>query len=501
MQRVVENQSEPYIDVDCLFRILSYLSDQYQFLSLSTVCKRWRKIILLVPDLTIHFRLFKVNSSFDIGLYKNLRVLKMTSLPRYISQIKLNPKIEVQIRLITFLSRLPSEIHTLILGNNRYLRLAHILHYFKNLTSLHLLDFHHLSASMIAQIPNLKYIYFQDPGKSILDEFFLLDHVDLIEFNMAFGISPKRISFQRTGEVIIHGLFSNTFTSNTFKGKLVNGIFEGVVRNEFVIRALNVKILYEGELNERLERNGNGKYCYHDNHQILLEGQWKNGKMHGHGRQINENGDEYIGNFFAGDYHDHGVMMFKNGSRYEGNFGSGKMNGKGIFVCKNGIKYEGEFCNNKKHGKGLLTNLNGTQYSGFWVNNLLDGFVICNKYNGEIWRNMWRNDERNGKGCIIFNDKDNSVFKGTWVDNKITGRGKWFIDNNKPICRGTYSNGYFEKGEFLSKDEHFIYVGSFDHTTKIFTGSIYSLLDSDNKDEARKNVQQEVQRFCFYQME
>lgn len=62
------------------------------------------------------------------------------------------------------------------------------------------------------------------------------------------------------------------------------------------------------------------------------EGDWKDGKMHGRGRLVYENGDVY-----------------------DGNFHKGKKFGKGIFKwAKDGNYYDGEWNNNLPHGIGYI---------------------------------------------------------------------------------------------------------------------------------------------------
>ena len=60
------------------------------------------------------------------------------------------------------------------------------------------------------------------------------------------------------------------------------------------------------------------------------EGQWREGKMHGKGKLVNE------------------------GKEYEGDFVADKKQGKGVYRWE-GHVYEGDFADNKMHGKGYLT--------------------------------------------------------------------------------------------------------------------------------------------------
>merc|ERR1719284_2219251 len=74
-----------------------------------------------------------------------------------------------------------------------------------------------------------------------------------------------------------------------------------------------------------------------------FEGDWVNGKMHGHGK-----------------------YQYADGGVYEGDWYDGKMHGKGIYIFPNGNTYDGEWVNDMKEGYGTLTYQNGEKYDGYW---------------------------------------------------------------------------------------------------------------------------------------
>ena len=74
---------------------------------------------------------------------------------------------------------------------------------------------------------------------------------------------------------------------------------------------------------------------------MAYEGEWKKGKPHGFGKQIDEKDTKYIGNFVAGE---------KTGSA--------------TIISKEGIEYRGEVLKGIKHGFGTEKLVNGDSYVG-----------------------------------------------------------------------------------------------------------------------------------------
>ena len=119
-------------------------------------------------------------------------------------------------------------------------------------------------------------------------------------------------------------------------------------------------LLYEGEYKNG-KKNGKGKE-YYNNGEIIFEGIFKRGKKIGIGKEyLNCNKKLYLifeGEYKNGNKNGKGKEFDKNGEvEFEGEYKNGKRNGKGIIYYYNGrIKYEGEFLNGVKHGKGCEYN-------------------------------------------------------------------------------------------------------------------------------------------------
>lgn len=81
-----------------------------------------------------------------------------------------------------------------------------------------------------------------------------------------------------------------------------------------------------------------------------MEGQWKDGKLHGFGRTIDQQGNCYIG-------------LYENGLR----------SGEGCFIWANGDIFDGFYKNNEINGWGTLYYAKtGEACNGLWENGLLD---------------------------------------------------------------------------------------------------------------------------------
>lgn len=93
-------------------------------------------------------------------------------------------------------------------------------------------------------------------------------------------------------------------------------------------------------------------------------GQVKNDMPSGHGKQIWNNGDEFIGFFIAGKRNGVGKFYKKDGYTYHGNFDDNKINGYGVMMFPNGDEYKGNFLKGKYNGEGALSLVDGTVKKG-----------------------------------------------------------------------------------------------------------------------------------------
>ena len=73
--------------------------------------------------------------------------------------------------------------------------------------------------------------------------------------------------------------------------------------------------------------------------------------------QTYENGRRYEGTTLQGRKHGQGKLMFEDGAYYEGQFQEDKMSGKGVlYYAPNCPAYDGEWLDDQFHGIGTLYN-------------------------------------------------------------------------------------------------------------------------------------------------
>jgi len=102
------------------------------------------------------------------------------------------------------------------------------------------------------------------------------------------------------------------------------------------------------------------------------DGEYRDGKMNGHGTYFAVDGERYEGEFKDNSRTGHGVYLTRWGDRYEGNFERAVLQGPGTAVFADGRRYEGGFWNNRANGDGTLTLPDGAKVTGKWVNGCLD---------------------------------------------------------------------------------------------------------------------------------
>eukprot|EP00928_Gymnodinium_smaydae_P054442 TRINITY_DN38206_c0_g1_i1.p1 TRINITY_DN38206_c0_g1~~TRINITY_DN38206_c0_g1_i1.p1 ORF type:complete len:656 (+),score=166.83 TRINITY_DN38206_c0_g1_i1:137-2104(+) len=81
---------------------------------------------------------------------------------------------------------------------------------------------------------------------------------------------------------------------------------------------------------------------------IVYEGEFKDGKRHGLGRQLFESGDMYDGGWAEGKLHDRGVYYFTNGDKLYGMWNKGIYDGVGVFHYADGS------ISRREYRKGIL---------------------------------------------------------------------------------------------------------------------------------------------------
>lgn len=122
----------------------------------------------------------------------------------------------------------------------------------------------------------------------------------------------------------------------------------------------------------------------------IYEGNWKDNKRHGYGKQTFKNGTTYECMWIDDNPSAEVKVNFSNGDIYQGNIRDYKYEGYGKYTYVfSGIGY----------------------YKGYWKNGEKNGHTVFD--NGEIYDGDWKNGKRNGNGKMNF--RDGSIIEGNWV--------------------------------------------------------------------------------------
>ena len=140
---------------------------------------------------------------------------------------------------------------------------------------------------------------------------------------------------------------------------------------------VELKGRYQGGIDPATKlRSGTGTYTY-TNPFLQYQGEWLNGKKHGHG-----------------------VLIMRDGSSFVGQFKDGEINGKGKKVTEDGTTYDGEWLQGEKHGFGEI------QYGRRNVKEL-------------YYKGNWSLGVRHGQGELGL--RNGNVITGNFIDNWPTG--------------------------------------------------------------------------------
>ena len=202
---------------------------------------------------------------------------------------------------------------------------------------------------------------------------------------------------------------------------------------------LHVQLMYKGEFNTFFQFHGHGLHLKNDN---KYEGNWKNGKKHGHCVVHFSNGDHYKGNYEDNKKQGYGIYTLSNGNQYDGNWKDDKRHGQCVYktqksyfkgsyfndmksgfgteILSNGEKYNGNYLNNKRQGLGFLQFSTGAFFTGRFENNVICGEGTMFRITNSIWKEgNFKGIELHGKGIVYAED-------GTIQQQGKFIRGKYF---------------------------------------------------------------------------
>ena len=171
--------------------------------------------------------------------------------------------------------------------------------------------------------------------------------------------------------------------------------------------------------------HGYGVYMWAKTNPIhgKYQGELKDGKKWGRGKEVWKNGQAYQGTFVDGLKSGFGIMEFEDKSDYDiymGEFKEDDLWGYGTLKWKNGDVYRGEFDSGYMHGYGEIT----------WAKNSSEkpetpGLKEAEKYTGQFHDGLL-----NGYGILVFSNKSLlKKFEGFFANNTISHVGTLWMKN------------------------------------------------------------------------
>jgi hypothetical protein len=151
--------------------------------------------------------------------------------------------------------------------------------------------------------------------------------------------------------------------------------------------------IYSGDFVDN-KFEGKGIYMWsasRSNTKRKYEGDWKEGNMEGKGKETFNNGDTYSGDFVGNLREGNGIYIYScsgpnAGRKYEGDWKEGKSSGKGKEIFPNGDTYSGDFVDDEFEGKGKY----------IWLQNEGE--------KSEIYKGQFEKGMKHGVGLHAFNN-------------------------------------------------------------------------------------------------
>lgn len=130
----------------------------------------------------------------------------------------------------------------------------------------------------------------------------------------------------------------------------------------------------------------------------VYDGDWKDGKQHGHGVFVTLDGDIYNGGWNEGAYHGYGVFVWSAGKVYRGDYVNGQRHGHAVMTWPYGANYQGEYANDKRNGQGIYVFADGRCYTGEYRDERCHGYGHLKAADGTIiYDGAWEFGEYLGK--------------------------------------------------------------------------------------------------------
>ena len=262
----------------------------------------------------------------------------------------------------------------------------------------------------------------------------------------------------------------NNNTLKTFNSNYTYCSKKSLTNKEFknIIESKGNSDIYIGEKKGKI-KEGLGLQKW--NKDTFFFGNYKDNKINGIGKFISGK-TKYKGEFKENGANGFGIYT-TNKLAYEGYWNSDLQSNFGIEKWKDGSTYKGQYYNGKKNGIGTYIFGDGNKYEGEFINNAFNGYGIYYfNENGKYYLGQWSNNEKNGYGELITNDK---IYMGFYLKDKRHGFGLSFLKKRKKFFMGFWKNGY-KLGPFKEISQNSTKYGIIDKE-----GNIIDIKDENNE--------------------
>lgn len=185
--------------------------------------------------------------------------------------------------------------------------------------------------------------------------------------------------------------------------------------------------------------HGEGLYVWQDGTEYA--GEFNNGCMSGQGERRWQCGRRYCGEWRKDTMWGEGELTWPTGESYVGQFRRGAFHGKGIRVWPSGDRYSGEFHDGEQEGEGSFrSGTEGWRFTGRWLHGRMYGEGRVEWPDGITYVGEWKDGIREGHGHLTW--PDGSSYEGPFFGNRVEGHG------SKSFPDGSSFEGQFVDGEF-----------------------------------------------------
>ena len=230
----------------------------------------------------------------------------------------------------------------------------------------------------------------------------------------------NQLRYHTYGEILISGIPSYNEEGYTIysNAKTVDGVGN----------------IYEGALDDYLNRTGDGRHIY-------------------------ANGDEFIGKFVS-DFRIYGKYFYKEEDCvFEGQYVRNLPNGYGSYTCKDGSNYLGSFVDDEYEGAGTFNYSDGDKIVGLFKSGEPVNASWFDAEGRLLYSGGFSNWQVHGNGSRIFRSDEEvpelmSIYTGEFFDDSAAGVGTFTIGEGESY-EGIFARISDEETDFI-KGKHYI---------------------------------------------